>query len=606
MRKLPSDTRGAVMILALFMALVGIGFLYYLTGLGDAILAQERMQDAADATAFSSAVIHARGMNILALINILMASILAILVLLSMVASVLNVVALALAVAGIFFPPFEAAALEVKVQAEVVKNVERSLKGPVEVLLTTLHKVQGPLRKAIPVLASFNAEKLSVNSYGDVVDGGLTFPIFDGLPTQDGKFNKLCEEAGELAGAIAFFPIDAVTSVFPDSVQDFVKDFLGDRLESLGKTYAQFYCGDGPKPPNPVFTVQKALPDFDTIASKTCKSKDKTIPESTRKRSCKEFEKEVKVARSSFDFADGKCKGTREEIELCGRVKRMARAQCNPDRSSNRADFIYREVDVIHHFVIREQGGTLKVIDEKRDDGPGRQKKLKRRQFFGNDEICKAQLPLVSEGFGFGEWDESPSNPLCSTKLDVPTLLDVQRAGDNGITRTNREITDILHCTTTVKLDAKLSGDQASPKMKKQTPQEMCSCATLGEEMFQIRSVVFGDASSYTAESDQGILIATGGEVAEVGAIGSFAELAGRFASAQSEFYFDDDSLGREEWLWHMKWKARMRRLQIRPAFVCKEKKNTCPGAKSPTGASSKLTKIKALLSSSVSSIISH
>ncbi len=41
-----------------------VGILWYLAGIGDAIVFRERMQEAADATAFSAAVLHARGMNL--------------------------------------------------------------------------------------------------------------------------------------------------------------------------------------------------------------------------------------------------------------------------------------------------------------------------------------------------------------------------------------------------------------------------------------------------------------------------------------------------------------------------------------------------------------
>lgn len=62
------------MVMGIFMAAMLVGLIYYVWGIGGSLLFRERMQDAADASAFSAAVIHARGMNILVLLNITMAA----------------------------------------------------------------------------------------------------------------------------------------------------------------------------------------------------------------------------------------------------------------------------------------------------------------------------------------------------------------------------------------------------------------------------------------------------------------------------------------------------------------------------------------------------
>src|SRR5690606_7346893 len=68
------DQRGATMVMGVFIAVLLVGMIYYVWGIGDAIMHRERMQDASDTAAFSAAVIHARGMNMLALINVVMAA----------------------------------------------------------------------------------------------------------------------------------------------------------------------------------------------------------------------------------------------------------------------------------------------------------------------------------------------------------------------------------------------------------------------------------------------------------------------------------------------------------------------------------------------------
>jgi hypothetical protein len=69
--KLATDQGGAVMLIGLLLALAVVGALWCLIGIGDAILAREVSQEAADSAAFTNAVIHARGMNFIAFINII-------------------------------------------------------------------------------------------------------------------------------------------------------------------------------------------------------------------------------------------------------------------------------------------------------------------------------------------------------------------------------------------------------------------------------------------------------------------------------------------------------------------------------------------------------
>lgn len=71
-RQLHEDDRGAVMMTGLCMALFLIGGLWFLIGIGDTILFRDRMQEATDHAVFSSAALHAKGMNFISLMNMLL------------------------------------------------------------------------------------------------------------------------------------------------------------------------------------------------------------------------------------------------------------------------------------------------------------------------------------------------------------------------------------------------------------------------------------------------------------------------------------------------------------------------------------------------------
>jgi len=63
------DERGMITVVAIPMALIALACLCFVVSVGDAIVYRERLQDAADATAFEGAVLHARAMNAVAALN---------------------------------------------------------------------------------------------------------------------------------------------------------------------------------------------------------------------------------------------------------------------------------------------------------------------------------------------------------------------------------------------------------------------------------------------------------------------------------------------------------------------------------------------------------
>jgi hypothetical protein len=66
------DDRGVIMIVGVFFTFLWIGLVWFILGLGTAINYHENLQNAADAAAFAAAVYDAQGMNILAMINVIM------------------------------------------------------------------------------------------------------------------------------------------------------------------------------------------------------------------------------------------------------------------------------------------------------------------------------------------------------------------------------------------------------------------------------------------------------------------------------------------------------------------------------------------------------
>lgn len=104
MNEFVEDRRGAIMVIAIFMSAFLVGAIWYLLGVGEAIVYREQLRAAADATAFDAATVHALGMNMISMLNIVMAAVMAILILLTLIFFI--AVAVTILITACAFIPF--------------------------------------------------------------------------------------------------------------------------------------------------------------------------------------------------------------------------------------------------------------------------------------------------------------------------------------------------------------------------------------------------------------------------------------------------------------------------------------------------------------------
>ncbi|MCP4677200.1 MAG: hypothetical protein GY854_17130 [Deltaproteobacteria bacterium] len=233
------DDRGAMMVMAVFVAIILVGLVYHVAGLGGASLEQQIMQDGADATAFSAATVNARGMNIIALLNLIMVALLTILVALRLVQAILVVVVVILTVACAF-PPHAGCALvaPVEMAQHEVKAVADGYQKVAKVLIKALAKAEDAINVVVPLIALGEGIYVSTNKpYSQVATGGVVWPVFDGLPTKKGEYSELCKRAGKNITV----PIELI---LPPGVGDFVGDTLGGLIGELTETFSFYFCGD--------------------------------------------------------------------------------------------------------------------------------------------------------------------------------------------------------------------------------------------------------------------------------------------------------------------------------------------------------------------------
>ena len=159
-RCLLRDTDGSMMTMSLFMALFIVGVIYYILGVGDAIIYRRIMQDAADAGSHAAAVIGAKGMNLHVLLNVVMAITAGILLVIRSVEVMLEIIlgVLAALVATVIFSIKAGALIAVLTPIEgTVERIGDAVEEFVKVAHDALDVAHEAVQRGFPALAQVRA-----------------------------------------------------------------------------------------------------------------------------------------------------------------------------------------------------------------------------------------------------------------------------------------------------------------------------------------------------------------------------------------------------------------------------------------------------------------
>lgn len=199
---LVSDQRGAIMMMGLASACLLIGALWFLMGVADTIIWRDRMQEAVDAAAFSSATIHARGMNFIAAVNLLMLALVNIHLTLGLVADVLTLIA-----AICLIPPLTPAAAPVYRAALAVRKAQNGYDKFMWIANHSLNAAQTATAVAAPQLGTLAAMEIGAEYDASVMSmGPSNIPMIvppTGVQTEDGLGGV---GGGRLGLPVAFEP----------------------------------------------------------------------------------------------------------------------------------------------------------------------------------------------------------------------------------------------------------------------------------------------------------------------------------------------------------------------------------------------------------------
>lgn len=275
------DRRGAAMVFGIFFAVFLLACVFKLYGVAEVLLYRQHQQDAADASAFAAAVVNARGMNLIALINMTMAAVLAVLVGLRL-AQTLCIIGIALC-AVLAYPTMgnsmsyvpTLAKASYKIENKMIKKVKKVMPK----VLSALHMAGKAVSVVVPLGSNARVLEVAKTQHGQRV--GLALPSRLTLPVEDGQFIDLCRHAGALAAEIAMFPLSPV-------IRGRVKDGIASASGAIAAAAPDWFCGEQAKGQKPDMDPGGEL---DPIS----------LPVMPRQQECDEITKKVQAMEEASD-----------------------------------------------------------------------------------------------------------------------------------------------------------------------------------------------------------------------------------------------------------------------------------------------------------------
>ncbi|HWL85210.1 MAG TPA: hypothetical protein VNO21_05380 [Polyangiaceae bacterium] len=254
------NQQGAVMVMGLFMAVSLIGSLWFILGIGEAVTLRDRAIEAADHAAFSAATVHARGMNYISALNLIMFALTVIYVGLALIADICLAIGDALGWAAFTPPvcePFDPLALagvgDIACEAGAgIAEIGQTYSNILNPVFQGIGGLEEVIQIGMPIAAEGAAVDV-VSSYtpfaGAMISASL-IPGFSssstgiGLPLKTTKNQYLCDRAfnlvKEAVKSVIPSPISSVIGLGLDAI-DGVLDFL-----TTTPTAAGIGCNGGP------------------------------------------------------------------------------------------------------------------------------------------------------------------------------------------------------------------------------------------------------------------------------------------------------------------------------------------------------------------------
>lgn len=389
---LREDTSGAIMVMGIFMAVFLVAMLYYLVGIYEAVVFRERMQDSSDAGAFAGAVMNARGMNLIVLLNIIMSIAFAILIALKLI-QVAIVAGLLMAAVACWLGGAGCAAIPplTNWNIQTPRYIERA-ENAVETITRICDRVQHAIRLGWPVLGQARAvdTMTTAQAFAPPSSFGFVWPVWGSLPVENHELRETCDRAAIYVGELVGMPFRLIPVI-----GNRIAGWISGAIRGLVSALSVYFCGARPgevvEPPSLSVETTTAYPQVEVAEAcshacvippghpnageiysyascNPCRAdRDGAACQDARQQVCREYQDYLRththyVCRNpdagcedtrDFDYI-GPCEDhtrpagmTQGEFETqirdCTRHMRSAAQQCRGDRTSGLSHYVFVE-----------------------------------------------------------------------------------------------------------------------------------------------------------------------------------------------------------------------------------------------------------------------
>ena len=565
------DERGAIALLALFMAVFMTALVYYVAGIGESVLQRERMQDAADAAAFSAALLHARGMNTLVLINMVMAALLAVLVALKLVELLCSIAIIAIAIAAFFATGLAGSIPPIAQARQDVQQAHDAVRPSIYSMLEGLHAAARAVRVLVPTASQLRVIDAVRAHYDPPAKAAFAVPPRPTLPTVDGSFASLCDHAGDYTGDLTDWAFDAFG--FPPEIGDLV----GGAVDDLTRSRADWFCGSSGEPPHTTVKHKYRYPTLSTREQCEAMAQAANYDAGEHERVCSAAERDE---QDSEPDQHGMCTTRCEPDGPYAERARRARAACTVEQphGDELRRFVWQERRFARSYEWRRGAWQRVSSDDEEERGA--------RYALHNDNVrpCGERRSPVAADWQLDSVDPETgaAQPLCSNARPPRAL------GANGALRRVMHVdaVNIFSCRRDVEQRYDLSSAQGSDHVDEdgqdKLPQRLAEGIALGEEPLQIRAAVIGElppagpegvlrVASWGADERRSAAAPLTGLVPDVRELG-------RVAVAQAEYFYavENPEAPLGDPMWGMRWQARLRRFRV-PGQATQDQANADP-----------------------------
>jgi len=253
--RLHREEGGNVIVIYVAASLLLVGLVWAMIGTGARMVQKETIQSSADAAAFSASVIKAKGLNIIAFCNLVMALLLALVMLLRAIKYALIGLAVVVSICAavpVIFNPLEPACAALapgldEFASTTYPQLEDKAERFIKIAMKGLSVTERAVARVTPILAFAEAYHIGHDGAyqknfgaGSLVTVAWPLPI-EQLPVKDGTCKDLADNAKQYIGDIAKMILDKLLGLL--HVPSVITGMVSSAIQAVVSPLANTLCG---------------------------------------------------------------------------------------------------------------------------------------------------------------------------------------------------------------------------------------------------------------------------------------------------------------------------------------------------------------------------